>query len=125
MGLIGMSCVFPCQDVEKTAKFYEAKLGFRIVRHMHCQQPHVCMYRDKVEIILIKSQDVISIFNRDLCGYGYDAYIYTSDQAELEKKFEQVGVRIVLPLGRTDYGNDEFVVEDIDGRWIAFGLRAK
>jgi hypothetical protein len=33
------------------------------------------------------------------------------------------GASIVRPLYNTDYHNKEFVVEDIDGRWIGFGLK--
>jgi catechol 2,3-dioxygenase-like lactoylglutathione lyase family enzyme len=32
---------------------------------------------------------------------------------------------IVHPLFHTDYHNTEFVVEDIDGRWIGFGIKDK
>lgn len=35
----------------------------------------------------------------------------------------QTDVRIVRELRQTDYANREFVVEDIDGRWIAFGIK--
>lgn len=28
-----------------------------------------------------------------------------------------------MSLGVTDYQNKEFVIEDIDGRWLAFGLK--
>ena len=63
--------------------------------------------------------------NRELYGYGYDAYLYTDDQEKLEKEFLEKGVKIVKPLNVTDYKNKEFVIEDIDGRWIAFGLKIK
>jgi len=32
-------------------------------------------------------------------------------------------LKIVRSLNDTDYNNKEFVVEDIDGRWIAFGMK--
>ena len=51
--------------------------------------------------------------------------IYTDDQEILEKEFLTKGVKIVKPLNVTDYKNKEFVIEDIDGRWIAFGLKIK
>ena len=46
-------------------------------------------------------------------------------QEKLEKEFLEKGVKIVKPLNVTDYKNKEFVIEDIDGRWIAFGLKIK
>lgn len=32
---------------------------------------------------------------------------------------------MVKSLNMTDYNNKEFVIEDIDGRWLAFGLKIK
>ena len=56
-------------------------------------------------------------------GYGYDAYVYTDNQEKLQIACEEKGVKIVRRLGVTDYHNRELVIEDIDGRWIAFGLK--
>ncbi|MDH6370458.1 hypothetical protein M2444_002238 [Paenibacillus sp. PastF-3] len=56
-------------------------------------------------------------------GYGYDAYFITEQQEQLEKEFEAAGVNIVRALINTDYNNKEFVIEDVDGRWIAFGIK--
>ena len=33
------------------------------------------------------------------------------------------GVNIIKRLHKTDYHNQEFVIEDIDGRWIYFGIK--
>ncbi len=63
--------------------------------------------------------------NRTLYGYGYDAYLYTGSQNLLEKEFTEKEVMFVKHLHTTDYQNSEFVVEDIDGRWLAFGLKIK
>ncbi len=32
-------------------------------------------------------------------------------------------VKTVQYLHKTDYHNQEFVIEDIDGRWIYFGIK--
>ena len=89
------------------------------------KEAHICLYRDKTEIILLQAQTKNIFPNRELYGYGYDAYLYTDDQEKLEKEFLEKGVKIVKPLNVTDYKNKEFVIEDIDGRWIAFGLKIK
>ena len=34
-------------------------------------------------------------------------------------------VKFVRTLNVTDYQNKEFIIEDIYGRWIAFGLKIK
>lgn len=83
------------------------------------------MYKDNIEIILTQANNKEIKTNRILYGYGYDAYIYTNNQLELQKKLEKAGVKIAVPLTKTDYNNKEFVIEDIAGRWVAFGLKEK
>lgn len=125
MNLIGLSCIFPVPDIRKTAEFYVSCLGFRAVEYTECKEPHICLYRDRTEIILLKA-DTDRVFpNRELYGYGYDAYLYTDNQELLEKEFSEKGVKIIRSLDITDYNNKEFVIEDANGRWLAFGLKLK
>lgn len=123
MELTGLSCIFPVPDILKTARFYTDSLGFRAVEYVECEEPHICLYRDKTEIILLKANTDRVFTNRELYGYGYDAYLYTSEMEELEKQLLKNEVKIARPLSMTDYKNREFVIEDIDGRWIAFGRK--
>ena len=123
MELTGLSCIFPVPDILKTARFYTDSLGFRAVGYVECEEPHICLYRDKTEIILLKANTDRVFTNRELYGYGYDAYLYTSEMEELEKQLRRNRVKIARPLSITDYKNREFVIEDIDGRWIAFGRK--
>lgn len=123
MELTGLSCIFPVPDILKTARFYTDSLGFRAVGYVECEEPHICLYRDKTEIILLKANTDRVFTNRELYGYGYDAYLYTSEMEELEKQLLKNEVKIARPLSMTDYKNREFVIEDIDGRWIAFGRK--
>lgn len=120
-----LSCIFPCDDIEKTGEFYEKKLGFRKVEYLDVEQPHICLYRDNTEIILIKTIENKFKSNHELYGYGYDAYFYTQDQDKLVKEFMGKGVKIVKGIELTDYNNREFVIEDLDGRHIAFGIKEK
>ena len=123
MELTGLSCIFPVPDIRKTARFYTDRLGFRAVDYVECEEPHICLYRDKTEIILLKANTDRVFTNRELYGYGYDAYLYTSEMEELEKQLRRYRVKIARPLSMIDYKNREFVIEDIDGRWIAFGRK--
>ena len=125
MKLIGLSCIFPAQDIKKTAEFYTSCLDFKAVEYLECKEPHICLYRDGAEIILLQSRSESIIPNRELYGYGYDAYLYVENQELLEKEFKEKQVKIVRELNVTDYQNKEFVIEDIDGRWLAFGLKIK
>ena len=121
--LRGLSCIFPVPDIMKTTEYYVSKLGFTAVGYLDCEEPHVCLYLDQVEIILLKANQDRVKPNRELYGYGYDAYLYTDNQEILEKRFISREVKVVRPLCMTDYQNREFVIEDIDGRWLAFGLK--
>ena len=123
MGIRGLSSIFPTPNIRKTADYYVSKLGFRAVEYLDCTEPHICLYREGCEIILLQANRDSVIPNRTLYGYGFDTYIYTDEQEALEKEFSERGVKFAKPITVTDYGNKEFVVEDIDGRWIAFGLK--
>lgn len=116
-------CVFPVKDIKKTAQFYQDKLGFSPISYLHAAEPHTCLYRDSTEIILTKTNGQEVIPNRYLYGYGYDAYFITDEQEALQSEFQNKGVKIAKQLSLTDYHNQEFVIEDIDGRWIGFGKK--
>ncbi len=121
--LIGLSSIFPCDDIEKTATYYEQVLGFCQVKYLDCLEPHICLYRDLTEIILTKVKKGKFFPNHELYGYGYDAYFYTKQPQILYDEFVKKTVKIVKSLSVTDYKNTEFVIEDIDGRWIGFGIK--
>ena len=123
MSMRGLSCIFPVPNIRKTAEYYVNKLGFYAVEYLNCKEPHICLYLDTIEIILLQANTDRIRPNRDLYGYGYDAYLYTEDQETLERELLSKGVKVVRPLGITDYQNKEFVIEDVDGRWLAYGLK--
>lgn len=121
-GLQSSLQIFPSSAFLETKAFYE-RLGFRAVCYLDSSQPHVCLYRDSVEIILTKSSLERIRPNREVHGYGYDAYFISGNQAALYDEIKRGGVKIVKELNRTDYGNAEFVFEDNEGRWIAVGRK--
>lgn len=123
MSMRGLSCIFPVSDIKRTAEYYVDYLGFYAVEYLNSKEPHICLYLDKIEIILLQANTDRIQSNRKLYGYGYDAYLYTDNQEALEKEFISKGIKIVRPLNFTDYQNKEFVIEDIDGRWLAFGMK--
>jgi hypothetical protein len=114
--------IFPSTDMKKTSEFYE-RIGFRAVNYIDSIEPHICLYKDRIEIVLTKSNQEYIVPNREIHGYGYDAYFITDNQEEMERSLGELGVKIVRPLSTTDYNNKEFVFEDIDRRWIAVGKK--
>ena len=123
MELFACHCVFPTPDIRRTAEYYVEKLGFRRVDYLDAREKHICLYRDGVEFILTQSDGREVVPNRVLYGYGGDAYVIVRDQQTLQDEYEAKGVKIVQRLHKTDYHNREFVIEDIDGRWIYFGIK--
>ena len=121
--LLQSHSIFPTHDIIRTSEYYEKVLGFIAVKYLGVSEPHICLYRDDTEIILTVSQKQKVIPNREL--YGYDGYFITKNQEKLQEEFLNSGANIVRPLSNTDYHNKEFVVEDIDGRWIGFGIKEK
>lgn len=116
--------VFSTSNIKATAAYYCDVLGFRAVEYLGSVEQHICLYRDDVEIILTSTKESARP-NRELYGYGYDAYFITDRQAELQQEFTDKGANIAKPLNDTDYNNREFVLEDIDGRWLGFGVKQK
>lgn len=121
--LLMSHCVFPAPNIKRTAEFYVHTMGFKAVTYLDAKEPHICLYRDHTEIILTSANTDKVFPNRILYGYGYDAYFITEDQQALQDELMKKGAKIARPLQKTDYHNQEFVVEDIDGRWIGFGIK--
>lgn len=85
-------CVFPVPDIKETAGYYCDCLGFNAVNYLNAKEPHVCLYRDNTEVILLDSGGRKAKPNRELYGYGYDAYFITDKQQELQDEFQAKGV---------------------------------
>ncbi len=117
--------VFPVPNMNKTADFYVRNLGFRCVECTDSSEPHMCLYKDNIEIILTDSKGKKVVPNRELYGYGYDTYVIVDNQEALQKEFEAKKLKIVRRVSEIDYGNKELVLEDIDGRWLGFGMKIR
>jgi catechol 2,3-dioxygenase-like lactoylglutathione lyase family enzyme len=108
--------------MEETKRFYE-RLGFRAVCYLESEQPHICLYRDSIEFILTKSKLESITPTRETHGYGYDAYLISTEQEEFFETVRANGVRVIRELDLTDYRNREFIFEDNERRWIAVGCK--
>ena len=50
--LYSILAIFPTPNIERTAKYYNEVMGFRVVKYLEVEEPHICLYRDRVEIVL-------------------------------------------------------------------------
>lgn len=55
MSMLGLSCIFPVPGIKRTSEYYVNCLGFSVVECLNCKEPHVCLYFDKIEIILLQA----------------------------------------------------------------------
>ena len=116
------AAVFACEDIYKTALFYEDKLGFKAAHLDDEAMPHIKLTRDNIAIVLVKGEGAVTKPAREF-GIKYDMYIYCSEPFLLHNEVAGNGIRIVEDLpdakaARDMTTNRQFVFEDIDGRHI-------
>ena len=116
------AAVFACEDIYKTALFYEDKLGFKAAHLDDEAMPHIKLYRDNIAIVLVKGEGAITKPAREF-GVKYDMYIYCSEPFLLHNEVAGNGIKIVEDLpeakaAQNQFTNRQFVFEDIDGRHI-------
>ena len=116
------AAVFACEDIYKTAVFYEDKLGFKASHLDDEAMPHIKLTRDNIAIVLVKGEGDITKPARNF-GIKYDMYIYCSEPFLLHNEVAGNGIKIIedLPEAKAAQSmttNRQFVFEDIDGRHI-------
>ena len=111
------SYYFDCEDIEKTAEYYEKKLFMErepMVGHRNCIVLRFGYYR-----IYLRQGFQHTV--RELSGCGHDAYFVTGGQKDLYEKFRNAGADFYRPIHFTAFGGMEFTVRDNDGRDLVFG----
>ena len=116
------AAVFICEDIYKTALFYENKLGFKAAHLDDEAMPHIKLTRDNIAIVLVSGEGALAKPMREF-GIRYDMYIYCSEPYLLHNEIAGNGIKIVEDLpeakaAQSQTTNRQFVFEDIDGRHI-------
>ena len=116
------AAVFACEDIYKTALFYENKLGFKASHLDDEAMPHIRLSRDNIAIVLVKGEGAFTKPAREF-GIKYDMYIYCSEPFLLHNEIAGNGIKIIEDLpdakaAQKQNTNRQFVFEDIDGRHI-------
>ena len=114
--------VFACEDIYRTAIFYENKLGFKAAHLDDEAMPHIKLTRDNIAIVLVKGEGAITKPAREF-GIKYDMYIYCSEPFLLHNEIAGNGIKIIEDLpeakaAQSQTTNRQFVFEDVDGRHI-------
>ncbi|MBR3247075.1 MAG: hypothetical protein IKG03_01600 [Clostridiales bacterium] len=116
------AAVFACEDIYKTALFYENKLGFKASHLDDEAMPHIRLSRDNIAIVLVKGEGAITKPAREF-GIKYDMYVYCSEPFLLHNEIAGNGIKIIEDLpdakeAQKQNTNRQFVFEDTDGRHI-------
>ena len=116
------AAVFACEDIYKTALFYENKLGFKAIHLDDEAMPHIKLARDNIAIVLVGGEGAMTKPVREF-GIKYDMYIYCSEPFLLHNEIAGNGIKIIEDLpeakaAQSQTTNRQFVFEDIDGRHI-------
>ena len=109
--------VLEVADVERSAAFYNDKLGFS-PGPFFGEPPAFCIVgRDTVTIALDRSRDV----GRAPQNHCWAAYVYVDEVDALAEELRGKGVEIIRGPVDQPYGCREIDVQDPDGHIIGFG----
>jgi predicted enzyme related to lactoylglutathione lyase len=116
--------ILPTPDVARTAAWYRDVLGFGVVEHLEADDPFAAAYRDAVELVFVQTRTGVFEPNRVRYGAGYDVYIDPDTVAGVDEIYAEVvatGAKVIRPPTPIGYGSYEFLIEDVDGRWVCVG----
>jgi uncharacterized glyoxalase superfamily protein PhnB len=112
----GARFVLAVQDLVKSAKFYETKLGFTtrwVVEGWHCLE------RENFVVMLGECRDDRSAFETK--NHSYYGYLDVENIDALYSEFKSNAVEILSSLRDQPWGQREFSIRTIDGHRIMFG----
>jgi catechol 2,3-dioxygenase-like lactoylglutathione lyase family enzyme len=116
--------LLPTPDVSKTAAYYRDILGFLVIEHLDAEDPFAAAYRDEVELVFVQMKSGEFLPNHVRYGAGYDVYLDPDTVDGVDEIYAEVvaaGAHIVREPAMVGYGSYEFVLEDVDGRWVGVG----
>ena len=110
-----IAVILPLTNITSTLNFFVDKLGFRI--HFQTEDPldYAVLKRDSITFSLSVVDNPPALLPNN------SAYIFCEDIDSLFKEYQAKGVSFREPLGTTNYGMREFVLELPSGHRLAFG----
>ena len=102
------------RDVPASIDFYARALGFEVVVSMG-EPPTFAMVGADDAGLGLGQTDQLAV-----AGFVC-SYFNVEDVDALHRRCVEAGAKIVAPLTRQPWGNDDFVIADPDGHQLAFG----
>lgn len=114
--IVGTRYVLAVQDLKKSARYYQEKLGFTSV--WEGEGWHF-LKRENFIIMLGECKDDRSAFETN--NHSYFAYIDVENIDSLYKELKDKSIEILAVVEDKPWGQREFAVRTIDGHRIMFG----
>ncbi len=111
---------FFTMDIPGTLAYYEDKLGFKCLGKWQDPPVYAIVARDQ-HAIHFRCAEPPAANPDKYSDELLDAYLFVEDADELYAEYAARGVEFIRGLGNMPWGSREFVVEDCDGRLLAFG----
>lgn len=120
--LNAMTTMLICADVQKSIKFYEDALGFKVANRMDevGKTGWAMLERDNVTVMLASPTYLPDMPKVDGRYYQAMYYIYTDDLEAERKRVIETGVEATEIVERF-YNMKEFELVDPDGHMLVFG----
>ena len=100
------AAVFACEDIYKTAIFYEDKLGFKSTHLDDEAMPHIKLVRDNIAIVLVKGEGDITKPARNFAHISFISLNgLVSSSSIVPFFFSSANIRIVIAGMRNKYRN--------------------
>jgi len=101
----------PVSDVRRSLRYYEEKLGFRVVSTMP-DGDYAIVQRDDVAVHLFRADAHSEL--------SVSIHIFTEDLDELHAELQERGAHLKTAIKRQPWGNRDFRVNDDAGNEIKF-----
>jgi len=112
--------VFFTLNIPATVAYYQDKLGFACLGTWQDPPVYAIVARDRQPIHFRCAEPPTP--NPDKYhGELLDAYLFVEDADALYAEYAAQGVEFIRALNNTPWNTREFVVQDCDGRLLAFG----
>ena len=120
--LLRSAAYFPVADVERSANYYEAVLGFRSEYSGGAPPVFAILSRDGQAIMLRRVDAPEKISPNERQGGTWDVFFWVRDALALHSEFVEKGAEVVYgPIVQNEYQMEEFAVRDLDGYVLGFG----
>lgn len=107
--------ILPVNNMEESTSFYTHQLGFSLYASWGTPVDYAVLKRDGITINLAAQDASVTL------PAVNSLYIFCHDIQELYSSFQAKSISFAEPLSQTDYGMNEFVVQDNTGYRLAFG----